>query len=271
MKHIFTIALSLFCLYAGAQTEAAKATSTSAGFKRLYVGVSTTQGVGYRLLVKNPKVTADAGWTYVDDYTIESRNNREKPNYATNTGIRLGVNIIKCISLETGVGYAYNSYKANTGQLIFGSQWNGNGYDPINSDSLGLPSSVTFNYAYHFISVPLAVNIAIGQKRVRALISTGANFDVLVKATTSSHWDNEPSHKYTSDLTSRYSAFNLCPFLGIGIDYQINNLMSLRVMPIAYFQALHNVKGTPLTEHLYSGGINVALNFGFIEANAGKK
>ena len=97
MKNILTLALLLLCMYAGAQTEATKATSTSAAFKRLYVGVSTTQGVGYRLLVKNPKVTADAGWTYVDDYTIESRNNREKPSYATNTGIRLGVNIIKCI------------------------------------------------------------------------------------------------------------------------------------------------------------------------------
>jgi hypothetical protein len=271
MKHLFIIALLLVCAYAHSQTEVAKPASNSTGFKRLYVGISTTQGVGYRVLVKNTNVPADDGWPYVDDYTIESRNDREKPNYYTNTGIRLGVNITKCISVETGVGYAYNSYKANTGQLVFGSQWNGNGYDPINNDSLRLPNSVTFTYAYHFISIPLAANFTFGKNKVRALITTGANFDLLLKATTSSKWDNDPAHKYTSSTTTRYSAFNLTPFLGIGIDYQISSLMSLRVMPVAYFQALHNVKGTPLTEHLYSGGINVALNFGFIEANAGKK
>lgn len=44
--------------------------------------------------------------------------------------------------------------------------------------------------------------------------------------------------------------------------------MSLRVMPMVQFQALQNIEGAPISERLYSGGINLALNFGFVDTGA---
>lgn len=260
---LFALLLSNILMYAQNETPA------PIGFKRLYVGVSTMQGVCYRFLHSNPKVAAADGIEELRDYIISSRNASEKPGYAANGGIRIGVNATKFFAVESGVLYSYNSYSANSGNLIYGSQWNGNGYDATLPDSIYLPSSVKFVYAYHHLTLPVSLNFALGNKKVRALISTGANFDVLVKATTASYWDNEPATKgNTWDITSSFHRFSISPFLGIGIDYQINSLMSLRIMPIAQFQALPNVQGAPITERLYSGGINIALNFGFIDVQA---
>lgn len=263
MKSIFITVLTLLVVRSYAQ----EAVKPAPSFKRMYVGVSTTQGVGYRLLSRNPNVGAADGLENVRDLIISSRNEREKPRYATNTGIRVGVNVTRFSSIETGVSYNYNSYSSKSDNLVFGSKWNGNGYDATTGDSLGLPSSVKFKYAYHQFSIPLAVNFTLGKGKVRALLSTGSNFDVLLKATSTSYWYSKGKN-YASDITSRFQTFNISPFLGIGIDYQINSLMSLRVMPMVQFQALQNIEGSPISERLYSGGINMALNFGFVDTGA---
>lgn len=272
IKNLLYFALVLLTANAYGQAETATAPPASTStFKRVYVGVSTIQGVGYRLLSRNPNVGAADGLENIRDYIITSRNDREKSGYAANGGVRVGVNVTKFFAVETGVTYSYNSYSSKSNNLNFGSQWNGNGYDATLSDSVYLPSSVKFIYAYHQFSIPLAFNFTLGKGKVRALISAGANFDVLVKATTTSYWNNRPERKgLTNNITSKFQTFNISPFLGIGIDYQITSLMSLRVMPIFQIQALPNIAGTPITERLYSGGINVALNFGFIDAKPNK-
>lgn len=262
MKRIFFIALSLLCIHAHAQTEAAKATNTS--FKRLYVGVSTTQGVGYRLLVRNKAIPAPDGLEYVEDFTIKSRNGREKPSYAMAAGFRIGVNLSKMVSVETGFEYARTSYRYKMDNLQFGPDDQGN-----------FPSSTgwaKFVDVYHYLDIPLAVNLKFGHKKVCALVSAGTYLNALLRKNTRTEYDVEGYHgKGVREDRSPFARFNISPFLGIGIDYQISNLMSLRIMPMAQFQALHNVPGTPITEHLYSGGINVALNFGFVDASAAKK
>lgn len=264
MKHLFIIALSLLCIHTHAQKEVAKPANNSTAFKRLYVGVSTTHGVGYRLLVRNKAVPAPDGLEYIEDFTIESRSGREKPDYAMSAGFRLGANLSKMVSVETGFDYARTGYKYKMDNLQFGPDDQGN-----------FPSSTgwaKFEDVYHYLDIPLAVNLKFGSKKVRALVSTGTYLNVLLRKNTRTEYEAEGHHgKGVREDRSPFARFNISPFLGIGIDYKISSLMSLRVMPMAQFQALHNVKGTPITEHLYSGGINVALNFGFVEAKAVKK
>lgn len=259
MKNIL-FALLLISTSVVAQEKAAATPS----FKRMYVGISTTQGVGYRLLSRNPKVGAADGLENVRDYIISSRNEQEKPGYAANAGIRIGVNVTKFFAVETGIEYARRAYSWKMENLIFGYQWDGTQYVPGNN------TTAKFNSSYHYIDIPLSFNFSIGKKKVRTAINTGTYFDLLVNRSTRSKY-SETSFNLsgsTSNETHRFTKFNVSPFLGIGIDYQINNLMSLRVMPIAQFQVLQNIEGAPISERLYSGGIHVALNFGFVDTGA---
>lgn len=261
MKPITLLLLSLFAVNCFAQSDAAKPTTT-AGFKRIYIGISTTQGVGYRLLSRNPDVGAADGLENVRDGIISSRNEREKPDYATNVGFRFGVNATKWFAIETGVEYGYNSYGYKLDNLLFGQNWNGNSFDSASA-------SVKFKAQYHYINVPLALNFTIGSKKTKAIISAGSYFSFLVNRTSrSSITFSNSSTPYVSDNTALFQSFNISPFLGIGIDYQINSLMSLRVMPLVQFQALQNYRDAPITERLYSGGINISLNFGFVDVQA---
>lgn len=258
MKSIFITALTLLAVLGYAQ----ETTKPAPSFKRVYVGVSTTQGVGYRILSRNHKVEINDP-EEIEQYVISARNNQEKPGYSFSAGFRLGVNITKSISIETGFEYANRSYKWKMDDLTFGFEWDGNGYTPSSS------GYAKFKDIYHYLDIPISVNFNLGKKKVRAAISTGTYFNVLLSKTVKmrAEIDGE-KYKSTREDNYKFEAFNISPFLGIGIDYQINTLMSLRVMPMLQFQALKNIQQTPITERLYSGGINVALNFGFVDTGA---
>lgn len=182
MKSLFITALTLLAVL-GYSQEAAK---PAPSFKRVYVGVSTTQGVGYRLLSRNPNVGAADGLENVRDYIISSRNDREKPGYAANAGIRVGVNVTKFFAVETGIEYARRAYSWKMDNLIFGYQWDGTQYVPSNN------TTAKFNSSYHYIDIPLSFNFNIGNKKVRTAINAG---HTLICSRTEAHALNIPKHR----------------------------------------------------------------------------
>lgn len=255
MKRILSLLLSLFSIYVYAQNETTKVI----GFKRLYVGVSTTQGISYRLLQE----TETSGFPM--GYTVSERNDLEKPSYACNVGINIGVRLTKFIAIETGLAYSHMAYSFKLEDLTFGSQWNGTGF-------VAADGYAKIKYNYHYLDIPLGLHFSLGKNKVKAAINTGTYFNVLLNNTRK--WEFKEGDILSDgreNNTTDYARFNISPFLGIGIDYQISSLMSLRIMPIAQFQALRNINDKPITEHLYAGGIHVALNFGFIDVQSSSK
>jgi hypothetical protein len=247
----------------GASAQSAPTSPSS--FKRVYVGVSTTQGVGYRYLIRNKSVPAPDDDESIPKDVIQIRNKQDKPDYAFDAGIRLGVNVTRFFAIETGVDYSRITYTNKWQNLYFGSQWDGTGYGtPIISDW-----KAKTTYRYQYLNIPLSFNFHFGKGKVQTAINAGGSFNYLLASSTKTHINGSGiNNSGVSDNTNQYSTFNFSPFLGIGINYQITPLIALRAMPTFQIQALKNVKDAPLTEYLYSGGINVALTFGFIDANA---
>lgn len=257
MKSLFITVLTLLVALSYAQEKAA-----TPSFKRVYVGVSTMQGVSYRLLVKNK-------WSRSADEPgfmqgIENRNKIETPSYSTNAGIRLGINATKFLSFETGIEYSRKGYEAR--QEMYGYfMTEGFGWPPgprEKADGLLRIQAIS-----HYVDIPVAVNFSIGKRKLRALVSTGTYFSFIQYKwlkTTYMH-EGEPG-KYIEGGKVDVLNFNIVPFLGVGINYQFNQFMNLNVMPVVQFQAMNNRQRLYSTkEYLYSGGINIALNFGFID------
>jgi hypothetical protein len=226
-------------------------------FNRVYVGVSFTPSVSYRFLSQNKPSTDIIEGIGSNKYIIDFRNKREVPSFCFSIGAKVGVRFTSFLSLETGVNYTRQGYQQKVKNLQFGSQWNGNGYDSVDNGY-----EIKLYDVYHYINIPLGLNFNFGKGKINAVINTGVNFDFIAGKQTKSVSNIPGFTNRTTTDRSPFTRFNLSPFLGIGFDYQITRLISLRVMPTAQIQALKNID-TPITEHLWSAGINTCLLFGF--------
>lgn len=255
MKMVFITALLLLTSIIYAQTEIARPST----FKRVYVGVSTTQGVGYRLL-NDGRVTYKREPGFEDNTT--NRDRLETPSYSTNAGLRIGVYATKFLSFETGVEYSRKGYQANQKNYnYYGFRDMFNGVFIIPDDGYKL------KMVYHYIDVPFAITLSVGSRRIKGIISSGLylniQMDKRIKSTYSVNGEKLKNVEWGAPYNTVY---NVSPFIGVGINYHIGNSLSLNIMPIVQFQAMNNISKKYATkEYLYSGGINVALNFGFVD------
>lgn len=247
MKTPVTLIALLFTLvsYAGSST-----TTDS----RFYAGVSFTPGVSYRLLIDNYH-------KYLDNkQLISSRNSYESPWFAYAVGFKAGYHIRKFVAIETGVEYLSAAYQWKQSGLTVWS-----GYRPDLTYDSTMLGSAKGKYGYHFLNIPVAFNFTVGKQKVKAIFSAGATLNVLLGQWQQTSYNipgdmSGSSYKTTTSIRGLHR-FNLSPFIGIGADWEINNLMTLLVMPTASIQAL-KASDTPVTEHLYTAGINLSLLFG---------
>ncbi len=262
MRNLLFVALLLNAVSAYAQNN------PNASFKRVYIGISTTQGVTYRHITPGKDYK---GNKYLKD-RIRGLSRLSNAVHGYDAGIKLGVNISQHVSFETGLQYSYKGYEENYENMEI-EVYNDFGWSEY------YIVDAKYKYKFHYVDIPLQWNISIGKKKCRAVISTGININVLIKQSQQRRYFDLYSYnrEYKSDLKKWYSKANFAPFLGIGIDYAITSFMNLRVMPMFQIQALQNNLNIfgynqPLNDvtsnRLYSGGINVALNFGFVDTGA---
>lgn len=232
-------------LYAAENTEVES-------YKRLYIGASFTMNVAYRHL---------AAQSSLAQTTLDMRNKYEKPQWGFQAGPRLGVRATRWLSIETGVDYWRHRYSFRRDGLQFGSQWNGSIY----YDSTSQGYSVKSIEDYHYLNVPVALNFSLGKRKLKGIISTGVNLSFLItkKTTYRLILNNDVLESNTVTDNGPYASFNVSPFLGVGVEWHLGKVLFLRLMPVAQMQAMKNVDA-PLTEYLWSVGMNASLYFGFV-------
>lgn len=229
-------------------------------FKRLYIGLSATTSISYRLLKKTE--------TYIPSPppfkgVFNLRNEREKPYPAYNLGFRFGVNVTRFLAIETGVSYSSLVY-----QFVDKNQWNPGGYGYGYDTS----SSTTFKIknGYHFIDIPLGLNFQLGKKKCRALIGVGGAINIAMGEWSYLRIKNNGDDKIILERKNKnpYSLpqrrINFSPFLTVGFSYAFHPSLTLYVAPTFSMQSLENIVDTQITEYLWATGLNVGLNFGFL-------
>jgi hypothetical protein len=187
------------------------------------------------------------------------RNDREDPEVGVQAGGRFGIHAARCFAIETGIDYNLHRYSGEIKSLTIGTPWDGIPYD-----SALAGARVRVMEKYHYFNIPLALNFILGKRKLKGIISMGANFNWLIKKAERVSWyvNQDMVQSHSTNQTSSFAQFNITPFIGLGVEWHIGKSLFLRLMPIAQMQAMKNIN-QPITEYLWSAGVNASVNFGF--------
>lgn len=222
-------------------------------FKRVYIGVSFTPEATYRYLHSNYTPTG----TNNPQDPVEYGNKHSTPAFGLNAAVKVGINLTHWLAIESGVGYSLSryQYKADryyTSNLLSGVLVN-------QADSFQTADRET----YQFLAVPVGLRFSMGHRKVRGIIAAGVDLDFLIQQNSRYTYTYADGSEVQDRKvqTSNFNTFNVSPYLGVGIDCYLSQVVVLRIMPQAQIQGLKNINA-PITEYLWNAGINFSLLFG---------
>lgn len=205
-------------------------------FKRFQIGIIASPDFCYRSL------------TPQSIYQLY-RNNSPKIGYTL--GANVCYNFFKSIGLETGVQYSNKGYK--------------NIYTYRNTQNLQLTDK--FYYSYHYIDIPIKINILIIVKKISFFSSIGITTNFLIKDSMSviyiyPNGDKKTEKSRTTD--SPINKINFSPTASIGMVYKLNDRISLRIEPEYRHSLIRMIdkKILPYSEYLWNLGINIGFYWG---------
>lgn len=255
MKTKLALLLIVMAVYSSAFSTDNSVNKDKRQFRRVYIGLSFTPDVSYRYLHGNfvPSGSSQANVQGAVDYG----NQHSIPEFGLNAAFKIGINLSNWFAIESGVGYSLIRYRYNSNQFYSPSVFNGNIINQADS------FQTTDKETYQYLTVPIGIRFSMGHKKVRGVITAGADLDFLIRQNanyTYSYADGQQVSNNTVQ-TGSFNTFNVSPYLGIGIDCHFSRTFVLRIMPRAEIQGLKNIN-TPVTEYLWNAGLNVSFLFG---------
>lgn len=215
----------------------------NADFKKVQIGINVSPDICYRTLKNNDGSSSN-------NLVIDQRNIRETIKVGYSAGLNVCFNIKNFVGLETGIQYSNKGYNTKKQDLVF------------DQPAPSFPKQSKLIYDFHYIDIPVKINFTTGKKRVHFVTSIGAITNILVKDTrTSLLYYSDRTEKKSSPNNFNFSKVNISPTVSLGIDYKINRRMNLRVEPSFRYGVL-KISDTPVTEYLYTGGLNISYYFG---------
>lgn len=208
--------------------------------KKIQIGFNISPDVCYRTIVGSTNTET------IEEY----RNELDIPKISYTTSVNILYNIKNYFSIETGIQYSNKGYQTKDVDLT------SNEPDP------NVPEKVKTIYNFHYLDVPLKTNFIFGENKIRLITSVGVNLGFLVNdSQTNILFFSDKTDRTTSPIGQEFRKVNLSPFLSLGADYKINEKMNLRLEPIFRYGLLKTTE-TPLTDRLYSVGLNIGLYVG---------
>lgn len=220
--------------------------TTKTDFKRFQVGVNFSPNTCYRILT-------DANDAYGNLNIINIRNKSEIMKFGYTTGLSFVFNFKRWVGIELGAQYNNQGYKTRKNIPLYNPQTN-----------ILTPSSTHVDYVFNYMDIPVKINFIVGHKKVRFFSSIGISANFLLRATQTSFIDYGGSqpNKTVKYVNNKVKAFNISPFMSVGIDYQIKDFFTLRIAPTFRYGVL-STNNAPINEYLLNAGCNVACYFNF--------
>jgi Outer membrane protein beta-barrel domain len=205
--------------------------------KKFQIGFNISPDICYRTIEGNASIPM----------LKELRNGEEVPKISYTTSVNISYTIKKNFSIETGIQYSNKGYQTKDIEFTFPDP------DPA------VPEKVKTIYNYHYLAIPLRSNFIFGENKIRFIASVGVEVEFLINESQTSilYFPNNTT-RIIESIGSEYRKVNLSPFLSLGADYKINDKMNLRLQPIFRYGVL-KTSDTPLTDLLYSVGLNIGL------------
>ncbi len=205
------------------------------------------------LLLRNNDGSATADWI------IDGRNERETAKLGMSAGLHIGYRITQPVGIEIGVLYSNKGYQTKKRELTFGEMVDPRYGFVYSTGSGSAPESVRFIYNYHYVGIPLEVNLRIGGHDWTIIPSVGIVTEFLVKPTNTAvlFMSDGSTERNTEESGTDFKFVNLSPTVSLGVEYAFLPSMSVRAEPTFRFGVLQ-ITDTPVTGHLYSAGLQIS-------------
>ena len=211
--------------------------------KRISIGVNFSPDYDFRTLKNNDGSSSS-------DFVIKSRNDIETAKFGYATGLSVNVRFSKILAFETGILYSNKGYR--TGEIDL--------YYPLPDPSS--PTQYKSLYSFHYLDIPLKLNVTTGKGKVKLIASAGlaANFLIKESETVTQIYSNGDSKKEKQSSTSDYNEFNISPLISLGLEYRLKNSFSIRAEPTFRYGVL-KIIDQPVTEYLWNAGLNIGIYY----------
>ena len=212
--------------------------------KQVQIGVNISTDYDFRTL-KNNDGSASSG------LVIRNRNGIETGKAGYTAGVNVCVYLGGLFGLETGVQYSNKGYQTKNQDLVFAQP------DP------SLPVREKFVYNFHYIGIPVKINLRLGEGRIQFIPGAGFSADIFVKATVKNikEYSSGKREQKTENSTYNYTSINISPVISLGVNYFLNDKMSIRVEPTYRYGILKIIEAR-VTEYLWNAGLNIGFYFG---------
>ena len=101
-----------------------------------------------------------------------------------------------------------------------------------------------------------------GKSKLRFISSVGftTNFLLSVKQNTTYEYADGRTDKGKQSSTSGFKKIDISPTISAGIDYRLNDKMSLIAEPMFEYGVI-KTRDTPVTEHLWNALVNIGFYY----------
>jgi hypothetical protein len=214
--------------------------------RKFFIGINFSPDCSYRYITKNDKSISADQWTYIKN--IED--SIYKPTLGYTTGLNFYYQINKLISIETGLQYSLKGYKTIPIQTQY---------------SFNYPPAIATNYIYYsYFDFPLRANFTFLKSKLQILASVGAVLNYLHQVSSKSVPEKSSLtfQKQTHISEYPYNKINFSPSISLGIKYNVNNRINLRVEPTFRYGLINTDDKSYAYTHLWNAGLNISLNYG---------
>jgi hypothetical protein len=213
---------------------------------KLFIGLNFSPDYCYRSLTKNDQSISESSWNRAKNL----EDSIEKPKFGFTTGINFYYFINERFSIESGIFYSLRGYKTIPLPILI----------ITSSGNIDFSEKASLISNYSYLDFPLKVNYTFFKNRVRMIVGLGATLNVLLKARFSSDPPEILESAFAlTDGHGKYTGnkINISPTVSIGLQYELNEKMNLRIVPTFRYGLLGLDDKSYKTIHLWNAGINV--------------
>jgi Outer membrane protein beta-barrel domain len=207
---------------------------------KLFVGLNFSPDYSYRTLKSDGSTGAELVSRFRNDQEIA------KPGYTT--GITLLLALSPKIILESGLQLSGKGYKTKEMELA---------YFPPNPAA---PVAATGNFRFRYLGIPLRAKFAFGRPNFRLMPGIGCMINFLTSSTHKYRYTYSDGHKEEREesFNTEYRKTDFSPMISLGTDIRLNSRFHILAEP-TYRWGMVSPKDSPITEKLWSAGLNVGL------------
>lgn len=195
------------------------------------------------------------------NFIFDARNDFEIPKFGYNAGFSFCYNFSHRFALETGLLYSNKGYQIGGSSLIFGDLFDRRRGFVYNIS--GFPIDGKLIYSYHYLDVPVKLNVLTGKRKLRFLFTAGITANILLSAGVVFDGKDASGKRFRNKYTYTYSdyrPFCLSPVLGAGVSWLLSKRYELRAVPV-FSYGIIPIIDAPITARLWCVGLDINLNY----------